>query len=397
MPDFRPVPDEDTADFRALVQYAFRPQSGPFDPEEADEEPDASKIGRRYGVYDGDDLVSVCKHVDFSVRVRGDYHDMHGLSAVASPPEHRRQGYVRELLRESLTTSREEDVYLSALWPFKRSFYANFGWGTCSRMVSHELDPETLAFARGHADGELVPLDGDDWERMDTVHDADAADLDLTTDRTEEWWRKRVCTGWEDDPYVYGLERDGDLAAYLTYRFDSDGDDRTLNVGDWAAVDHNARLAVFEFLADHDSQVDAVSFWTGEYSDALDLLPDESDATVELALGPMVRLVDVPDALEALSFLEDATADLVLSVTDSLADWNDDTYRLVVERGDATVERTDADPDAELGVRALSQLYVGYRSADELATVGDIEAGEEAVAALGDLFPERKTLLREGF
>jgi len=401
MPEFRRVPDDDRDDFRAVVSYAFSLEDGPFDPEDADDLPPGATVGTRYGLYDGedDDLLTACKLIDFRTRVRGDFHEMHGLSAVASPPEHRRQGLVGEMLRETLVQSREEGVYLSALWPFKRSFYAQYGWATGTRAVEHALDPGALSFAPDHDHGEFVTLDADDCERVDAVHDAHGEPYELTMDRTEEWWRKRVFDGWDGDPFAYGFERDGDLAAYLTYSLEDGDDGKTLHVRDWAAVDHDARLAVLRFLADHDSQVDEVSIWTAENADLLDLLPDTDDATAEVKLCPMVRLVDVPDALASLSYPEDATCDLVLDVSDSLADWNDDTYRLRVADGEATVERAgDETPDAELGLGTLSQLYVGYQDAQSLATVGDIQAAETGtVDALAEIFPERPTFLREGF
>jgi|AntRauMinimDraft_4_1070384.scaffolds.fasta_scaffold00139_35 predicted acetyltransferase len=396
MPEFRHVPDEDRDAFRSLVSYAFSPEDGPFDAEEADDPPPGATVGTRYGLYDGDDLLTACKHIDFRTRVRGDYHDLHGLSAVASPPERRRQGLVGEMLHESLVTTREEGVYLSALWPFKRSFYAQYGWATATRAVEHELDPGALTFAPSHDHGEFVALGADDWERAAAVHDAHGAPYELTMDRTEEWWRTRVFAGWRDDPFAYGFERDGDLAAYLTYTVE-DGDGKTLQVRDWAAVDHDARLAVLRFLADHDSQVDEVSIWTAADADLLDLLPDTDDVEATVKLCPMARLVDVPDALAALSYPESADCDLVLDVADPLADWNDDSYRLQVADGTAVVERTDATPDVELGVGALSELYVGYRDAHALAAVGDVEAASEAVDALAACFPERPTFLREGF
>lgn len=418
MPEFRPVPERDVTKFRSMVRYAFRAQEGPTDPEamDPDDVPEPWKLGDRYGLYDGDDLLTVCKHIPFQRRVRGDFHAVDGLSAVASPPESRRRGYVREMLHGSLAASRENDVYLSALWPFKRSFYAQYGWATCIRAVNHELDPDALAFTRGHRHGEFVVLDADDWERCDAVHDAHGEGYELTLDRTEEWWRKRVFTGWEDDPFVYGWEReavsgsgatgdlsegqsesDGELAAYAAYSVDSGDDGGTLTVHDMAWVDHDARLALLRFFADHDSQVETVAFWSSEHDDVLDVVPDPDDGTAELQLGAMFRLEDVPAALEALSYPADVTADLVLEVDDPLAEWNDDTYRLTVEDGSGTVERTGEDPDAELGVGALSQLYVGYRGAQDLATVGELSADDAAVDSLARVLPERKTLLREGF
>ncbi|WP_232701687.1 GNAT family N-acetyltransferase [Halobacterium wangiae] len=399
MPDFRSVPDSDVPAFRSLVSYAFRPQEGPTDPDDVDPEdiPEEWKIGRRRALYDGDDLLTVCKLIDFRTRVRGDYHPMDGLSAVASPPESRRQGLVGEMLAATLEESRERGTYLSALWPFKRTFYGQYGWATCSRGVEHDIDPDLLSFTRDHRHGTFVEVDADEWERLDVVHDAHGARYELTMDRTEEWWRHRVFTGYDDDPFVYGWERDGELAAYVVYSVESGDDGRSLNVRDVAYVDHDALLALLRFFADHDSQVDSVQFWTPADADLMDVVPNADDLDATLHVGPMVRLVDVPDALEALSFPDDVAGSLVLAVDDPLAAWNDDTFRLVVEDGAASVKPTDEDVDVELGVGALSQLYVGYRGADELATVGDLAGEASAVELLGEAFPTRKTLLREGF
>jgi len=397
MSEFRAVPDADRDAFHSLVSYAFRPEAGPVEAFDPDDVPEPTKVGRRYGLYDGDDLLTTCKHIDFRARIRGGFRDLHGLSAVASPPERRRRGLVRDLLAGSLEQSRSDGVAFSALWPFKRSFYAQYGWATGTRAVKHELDPAALSFAPDHDHGAFVPIDADDWERVDAVHTGHGAGYELTVDRTEEWWRKRVFAGWEDDPFAYGFERDGDLAGYVAYSFEGDGD-TALRVRDWAYVDHDARLALLRFLADHDSQADALHVWTHPCEDLLDLLPDTDDVTAEVRLCPMVRLVDVPAALEALAYPESADADLVLAVEDPLADWNDDTFRFAVTDGHGTVERADAaDADAELGVGALSQLAVGYRSAHELAAVGDLTADDDAVAALASALPERPTFLREGF
>jgi predicted acetyltransferase len=435
MPEFRDIPEDRIDEFQSMVRYAFRPEQGPTDDDgdsDGHDTPESERIGQAYGLFEDDDLRAVCRLIEFDTRVRGRTHPLDGLSAVASPPETRRQGFTSQLLHDALVESRERESYLSALWPFKRSFYANYGWATSNRGVHHECDPDALSFTRDHRHGEFVQLDADDWERLAAVHDEHGAPYELTMNRTEAWWRKRVFQGWRDDPYVYGWERDGvsastasgvsedrsssgcdessirnsssdersesdgDLAAYLAYGFDSD-DERALHVRDWAFVDHDARLALLRFLANHDSQVEQVAFWSPEGDDFLDLFPDTDDVEVTVRAGPMFRLVDVPVALEALAFPGDVTTDLVLDVSDPLADWNDDTHRVAVDAGEATVDSTTDDPDARLGVDALSQLYVGYRSATELATVGAIQADDATVDELDAVFPERDPLMREGF
>ncbi|MGB9988066.1 GNAT family N-acetyltransferase [Salarchaeum japonicum] len=397
MVDYRPLPDDRTEEFRSFVTYAFRPESGPHDPDEDDDLPEPAQVGDPYGVFDGDDLLAVCRHYWFTAHVRGDTHPMAGLSAVATPPENRRRGLVRDMLVESLREYRERDTYLSALWPFKHPFYAQFGWATATEYVTHECPPDALAFARDDAPlGTWGRLDADDWDRLPSVLAAHGERYELTLDRTEEWWRKRVFSGWDTDPYVYcWQDATGTDRAYLVYRVESD-DGKTLAVQDAAWTDHGAYLAVLGFLADHDSQVETVRLRGPVDSPLLDVVPDPGEVDTTVSAGPMVRIVDVPDALTALDYPA-IDADLTIAVTDTLADWNDDTFRLTVTNGAPSVERTHDDADLSLDIGTLTQLAVGHRTATDLARTNDIHTDDDTTQALDALYPETTTFLREGF
>lgn len=399
MVDYRPLPDEREDEFRAFVTYAFRPESGPYDPDEDDDLPAPAQPGDRRGVFDGDELLAVCRHYWFDAYLRGGVHPIAGLSAVATPPENRRRGLVRGMLAESLAEYRDRDCYLSALWPFEHSFYAQYGWATCTEYVAHECDPDVLAFARSDAPGgQWERLDADEWERIAPVLASHGERYELTLDRSEEWWRKRVFRGWETDPYVYAWrDESGDDRAYAVYRIES-GDETALRVHDAAWCDHDAYLAVLGFLADHDSQVDRVTLYGPADSPFLDVVPDPGEVDTELNVGPMFRLVDVADALSAFEY-PGVTEALTLDVTDDLADWNDDAFHLSVENGTATVERTSRPADVTLDVAELGQLVVGHRSARDLARTRDVDvdADDAALDALDALFPESRVFLREGF
>ncbi|VTT85262.1 unknown [Halorubrum sp. DM2] len=421
--EYRPFPDERGDEFAAFMRYAFSPETGPYDPEEAD---DHDTIADRRGLFDGDEPVAVCAHHYFSLRIRGDDREVAGLSAVASPPERRRRGNVGRMLRESLAEYRERGVSVSTLWPFEYPFYAGFGWATASRYRRLTAPPAELGFVddlvatAGDEAGAFRRLDEDDYAAVKPVLASMADRYDLTMDWTEEWWRERTLQGWKTDPFVYGWERDGDLRAVCAYSFhdEPDVDDPALRVTDVAVADDEAWFQLLRFFRNHDSQVDEVRVRAPPDSPLLDLVDDPRAIDCELRTGPMVRLVDVAAALGVLSPDPAVEGAFSLSVNDPLADWNDRTYRVAAADGTVTVgpvddETADAecgsDTDAERGIAdaavdigALSQLYVGYRSVDEVIRGGglsvDEAAGGDGVADdLRALFPPRTTHLREGF
>ena len=383
--------------FASIVSNAFRPASGPHVFEPGEEGSVVSPLGERRGLFDGQEPLAVCEHHRFSLRVGADHLPIGGVAAVAVPPENRRQGNARQLLAASLAEYRDRELPLAALWPFEHAFYAAFGWATATRYVSLETTPETFAFARAERGGSFVGLDPDAHARLAAVLAAHNARFDVVIDRTEEWWRERVFDTWNGEPYVYGWERDGDLRAYVVYHIE-DGDEGTrLRTVESAWVDHEARLAVLAFLADHDSQVDSVRM---RESDAglLGVVPTPGAIDATIHAGPMVRLVDVPEALRRRAYPETASGTAVVDVDDPLLGQNDGRFRIEFGGGEAQVGAVETDPGLTLGVGALSQLYVGYRSVDDLVRTRDVTVhGGPARAVLADAFPKREAFVREQF
>lgn len=413
--EYRPFPDERVDEFRAFMRYAFSPAGGPYDP---DEEDGHETIADRRGLFDGEDPVAVCAHHDFSLRIRGADRAVAGLSAVASPPEHRRRGNVGRMLGESLAEHRERDVDVSVLWPFEYSFYARYGWATASRYRRFTVPPEQLGFvddliategndADGGA-GTFRRLGEDDYPAVRPVFDAMANRYALTMDRTEEWWRERTLRGWKADPFVYGWERDGELRAICAYTFGdaNDGDDTVLRVSDAAFVDDEAWFQLLRFFRNHDSQVAEVVLDAPPDAPLPDLVEDPRAATCEVRTGPMVRLVDVAGAFEALDPDPAVDATFSIAVEDPLAEWNDVAFRLDVADGSVAVESAPsaAPVDLAVDVGTLSQVYVGYRSVEEAVRSGGLARGTEGPArdaatpdALRALCPPQTTHLRERF
>jgi predicted acetyltransferase len=396
--DYRPTSDTDLNEFRRLMNYAFRPTEA-FEPiESVDEIPDPATVADSRGLYAGDELVSTVAHHWITLRIRGEWHDVAGVSAVSTPPKHRRNGYIRQLLLASLQEYRERGEDFAALWPFDYGFYRKFGWGTCSEGAVSTCSPDALAFVdRKEPDGAFVDLTADRWEELDRVHEA-CNDHALAMQRTEEWWRKRVFQGWKKDPYVAGWERDGELRGYLVYTIEEGNDEREMTVMDLAFLDHEAYIELVRFCRYHDSQVGEVSLYGPGDTILHDLADDPREVEIEIQPGGMFRVVDVESALSALSYPTGGSRSVVLDVTDDLAEWNDGRFRLAVEDGHSTCEPTTDAPDATVDIATLSQIVVGYLSVERAAWVGDLDiASESGRETLSALFPPETTFLREGF
>ena len=138
--------DERTATMWPLQSYAFFRSPG------TDEE---TETYRRRMIYyatavsliaeeDGQALAGVGA---FPMRqnLRGGVHDMAGVASVSSHPAARRRGLVRALLERLMRQMRDEGCALSALYPFRPSFYARFGYVGLPRRRTASFAPEGLS------------------------------------------------------------------------------------------------------------------------------------------------------------------------------------------------------------------------------------------------------------
>ncbi len=409
MVDYRPLGDEHRDAFFEYTTYAFSPDTGPveYDPEEHDSE--RVRMGAQRGLFTDDDdrPRCLCAHYWFDALVRGEPHPAPGLSAVATPPEYRRTGYIEQLLTHSLEEYRSRESRFSLLWPFRTRFYRQFGWETCSSYQLYTCEPEALSFARKarneseSSENEETcyrQVDPDEYERLVPVYEEFSDRYTLSISRDEQWWRHRVFSSWTTDPYVYAYEREGEVRGYLVYSIEGEWSDRTMRVWELVFADNDALLALCGYCANHDSQVSEVAFSLPTDVDFLTVVPEPEDVECEQKVGAMARIVDVSETLSALQYPA-VDAAVTLRVEDSFADWNDRTYRLVVDDGVATCEPVSAgrEADVTLDVGALTQLAVGYRSVHELERSNRIERVDDGLSTLDRLFPSEQTFVGTRF
>jgi predicted N-acetyltransferase YhbS len=141
-----------------LQAYAF--QSTPLPPAVLELQRDAQRhLAENLTLVAEDDgaAMAVASSIPMRQNVRGTVYPMAGIASVAAHPLARRRGYVRALLTELLGQVRDAGIPVSALYPFRPSFYERFGYVSLPKSRTATFAPADLAhLLRANLDGDLT-------------------------------------------------------------------------------------------------------------------------------------------------------------------------------------------------------------------------------------------------
>ncbi|HEX8819275.1 MAG TPA: sterol carrier protein domain-containing protein, partial [Archangium sp.] len=205
-------------------------------------------------------------------------------------------------------------------------------------------------------------------------------------DRTAYTWN-RVTHPKGETAYGYLVEGAAGVEGYLylTRRPLQPRDLRQeINLTDVVALTPAAGRRLLSFIGDHGSLATEV-VWRGGPADPLLFLLREQTYQVKSLFQWMLRVLDVPAALQARGYPAGHSGALHLEVDDDLFPENRGRFVLEVDNGEAEV-RPGGDGDMKLHVRALAALYSGFLSPDALRFSGALEADEVSLRTASALF-----------
>lgn len=386
-----------TASF-PLQSYAF----------EASPQPDRTEAFRGYLPYnegnrtlvaeeDGTTLAAASA-IPMRQNLRGAVLPMAGVAGVTTHPLARRKGHIRALLHRLLDEMRDEGHLLSALYPFRPSFYERFGYVGLPKPRTATFAPADLGpLLRSDPPGELG------WERIGTGYPEYRA-------FTERCLRERhgfgIFPGYRDvqlrdsdDRWLLTARIGGVTEGAVTYRID--GHAGELVADELLTTGPAARALLLQFFARHVDQVERVSvrvpadelpeLWVTDLAvrtEARVARPDSS--------APMARLLSL-DALAGLPVgagrvRVELTGDRYLTGTYLL----DGTTGSLEIRADAPTPGT-APPAATLTATGLSALAYGVLDPVEVDIRGFGSVPADAAAELRRLFPRELPYLFADF
>jgi predicted acetyltransferase len=375
---YRPLAEADIERYLALEAYAF--QSNPDRANLAD-----GKIATFRGLLDGDQLLAQLEIIPLRVRTGLGEIAAAGVGSVAGDPATRRRGHVATLMAHVAAELRAAGTPLCILFPFKRSFYARYGWATFLERRVYTGPPARFARFRP-GPGRFVPAGPAQAAELDQIYTGALRGRFGVILRDPAWWEREVLHDWEGrrrQAYIWRDEQ-GVGRSYLVYRIEPDGKGRRLEAKEMVALDPVARAQLFAFCAGHEDQVDSVRFPAPADAPVNLLFPDPLECVVQPYF--MLRLLDVAAALEGHHFPRGVAGRLTLAVSDDWLPENQGVYAVEFEGGRCRVARLPDDTPADLrcDVRALAQIYSRYLRPRTAATFGVIEAPDRAALELAD-------------
>ena len=321
--------------------------------------------------------------------VRGQAFPCQGVAYVGTVKTSRRSGGVAsQVMGEVLRRGREREQVLSALLPFRASFYEHFGYGVVERRATWTIP--LVALPGGSVDGFEFLEGADDARRAcrQRMVEAGQCDVERTAGMWTHWTRQ------EDEGFVVGdRQADDSLASWFTWSIETVNGESIVEVDDIAFDSSQALLRGLRFFGTLRDQYSTVRL-TLPADFQLNRLLREAQvprravahptATVELYTRLQVRVLDHIRLINGLQLPREPRGGLVVAVTES--EGTTSTFRIEFESGRALATETSAPPDVECVDRHWAAILLGDLPATRAAEMGLIKAHRPAATELLDAF-----------
>lgn len=314
-----------------------------------------------------------------------------GVGGVATLPEARGQGGIRDIFAALLPAWRENDVVFSTLYPFSHVFYRKFGYELVQRGHEYTVPMDSLKDFHCEHPVEMIS----DPESIKKLYREFGSKQNLCICRKDSQWDRISKDPFKDRRYTYRI---GDV-AYVTFKpVDPEGENGyTLRVLDVAYCDSAALRSVLGFLYAMRAQYHEINIKLPASVPLMHMVPECYNVHLEVNANGMGRIVNVPRALELMRY-PDRSGAFSVQVTDDSLPINTGCYLVHFAGGQAvSVEKIEGceDPDLTVNVQVLTQLVVGALTVDEALYLEGVQC--PAPARLRDVFIRKDIHFTDGF
>lgn len=340
------------------------------------------------------EAVGTATSLSMTMWVRGSAVPCQGVAWVGTIKTHRRrntggEGIATQVMRETLRAARQHGQAVSALMPFRASFYEHFGYGLVERR--NEWTVPLSVLPQGDADGmrAMEPTDLPELMRC-RQRSVERGQCDIERhDAGWAWILKRAEDGFiiVDRP-----EPGGTVCGFLAIQHQHVNGKDILRVNEIAADDLPAVRRQLSFLASLKDQyasaamalpIDLPLNWLLRETQVPHRSVNHAHAEWRAYTRMQVRVLDHKRLVEAMNLPADAKGRGVVEVRE--CEGHASRFSVDVSQGRASVESSHASPTFTCPDRVWSAIACGDLPATTALQL-DLAAGEASAARTLDHF-----------
>lgn len=383
-------------DILELSQFAFQYE---LSKEEIEKKKKMMHDHEIYGYYDDQRLVAKVHVLPLQVWIQKAEYHMGGLSSVASWPEYRRKGIVKDLIKEALNGMKENGQTISMLYPFSFAFYRKYGWESFVSYKKYGI--EVSQFPNFPQDSGSVKRVGKNFSLLNDVYDLYAKQYNGMLKRTKIWWEDRVFK--KNEQASVWLNQDGQAKGYLIYTVKEE----KMNIREMIFIDEEARIGLWNFIKNHDSMIKSVELHAPE-EDQLSFLFDNPRFKQETVPYFMARIVDVEAFLKQYPFEWPDGKTMFLHIEDDFLEWNNGIFHIKKDENIIDVTKFNLDKENSICVKpparglrvdiqTLTAMLLGYHRPQFLYNINRLKGSQDEVKVWESILPNRKTYFVDFF
>ncbi|MEN1967663.1 GNAT family N-acetyltransferase [Lentibacillus sp. N15] len=370
----------------SLSEFAFQYKLSAEELQKKKEEAQRHTI---WGWMEAGQLAAKVHLIPLSCYINGQAFSMGGVSAVATWPEYRRQGMIKQLLYHALTSMKENGQSISFLHPFAFSFYRKYGWEHAFTEQHDSIPIEQLKRNWNLEEGSYVRRIQPNIPLLHRIYTEFAKVYNGMLVRDEAWWKQRVLS--ENDQIAVAYNKQGEPAGYMIYNVK----ENVFDVRELAYTDGHGQKQLLHFIANHDSMAEKVKLTAPEQNN-LPLLLDEPRFEQKLVPYFMARIVDVQRFLQEYPF--HGEGNLTLVITDDFFPENNGSYQLKITTDETTVmldQPVDNYPVIHCSIQVFTSMMLAFRRPSDYYQAGRLHGEELAVSRLETVIPNRQPFLAD--
>lgn len=397
--EIRPLGPEHVQQFNELLAYVFQITDADIEESGYDSKKEMIKskqpildLSKVFGWFHQDQLISQIAIYPCEVNIHGTSYKMGGVTGAGTYPEYAGHGLMQELIRVALSNMREDEQWISYLYPYNIPYYRRKGWEIMSDKLSFKIRDTQLpkpVTVSGTVERKGV-TDADVYTVYNQFAAANHGALTRSSFHWEEYWRYE---NEEERTAAIYYDAQGKPQGVLFYWVAEE----VFHIKEMFYLNQEARNGLWNFVSAHFSMV----YWVkGDIykNEPLAFLLEDSQIKETIEPYYMARIVDVEQFLAQFPFTA-FDQSFHFQVTDPVATWNNDNFSLTWSAKDnrALVTREALGEAVVLDIQTLSCLLMNYRRASYLARIERLTTDTQTLKTLEHIIPDTEAYFSDYF